>query len=52
MYIALMVLSRQMLTAEPLELELSSLEVEIAIQKLKVCKSPDIDQILAELIQA
>jgi hypothetical protein len=30
----------------------SSLEVEIAIEKLKRYKSPDIDQILAELIQA
>jgi hypothetical protein len=39
-------------TAEPLVPETSSSEVEIAIEKLKRCKSPGIDQIPAELIQA
>jgi hypothetical protein len=39
-------------TAEPLVHELSPLEVEIAIAKLKKHKSPGSDQILAELIQA
>jgi hypothetical protein len=40
-----------MCTAEPLEPEPSSFEVELAIEKLKRCKSPHIDQILADLIQ-
>jgi hypothetical protein len=39
-------------TAEPLVPEPSSLEVEIAVGKLKRYKSPGIDQIPAELIQA
>jgi hypothetical protein len=39
-------------TAEPLVPEPSSFEVEIAIGKLKRYKSPGIDQIPAELIQA
>jgi hypothetical protein len=39
-------------TAEPLVLGSSSLEVEIAIAKLKKYKSPSSDQIPAELIQA
>jgi hypothetical protein len=39
-------------TAEPLVPEPSSTEVEIAIEKLKSYKSPGIDQIPAELIQA
>jgi hypothetical protein len=39
-------------TAEPLVTEPSSSEVEIAIEKLKRYKSPGIDQIPAELIQA
>jgi hypothetical protein len=39
-------------TAEPLVPEPSSSEVEIAIEKLKRYKSPGIDQIPAELIQA
>jgi hypothetical protein len=38
-------------TAEPLVSDPSCLEVEIAIAKLKKCKSPGSDQILAELIQ-
>jgi hypothetical protein len=38
-------------TAEPLVPGPSRLEVEIAIAKLKKCKSPGSDQILAELIQ-
>jgi hypothetical protein len=39
-------------TAEPLVPEPGSSEVEIAIEKLKRYKSPGIDQIPAELIQA
>jgi hypothetical protein len=39
-------------TAEPLVPEPSALEVELAIEKLKSHKSPGIDQIPAELIQA
>jgi hypothetical protein len=39
-------------TAEPLVPEPSSSEVEIAIEKLERYKSPGIDQIPAELIQA
>jgi hypothetical protein len=39
-------------TAEPLAPEPSSSEVEIAIEKMKRYKSPGIDQIPAELIQA
>jgi hypothetical protein len=38
-------------TAEPLEPGASHLEVEIAIAKLKKCKSPGSDQIPAELIR-
>jgi hypothetical protein len=38
--------------AEPLMLEPSLVEVEIAIGKLKSYKSPDTDQILAEFIKA
>jgi hypothetical protein len=40
------------LTAEQLVPGPSHLEVEIAIAKLRKCKSPGSDQILAELIQA
>jgi hypothetical protein len=36
----------------PLVLELSALEVEVAVEKLKRHKSPGIDQISAELIKA
>jgi hypothetical protein len=39
-------------TAEPLVPEPSPFEVEIAIAKSKMYKSPGIDQIPAELIQA
>jgi hypothetical protein len=39
-------------TAEPLVLALSHPELEIAIAKLKMNKSPSGEQILAELIQA
>ena len=39
-------------TAEPLVLEPSDLEVELAIEKLNSHKSPGIDQITAELIKA
>jgi hypothetical protein len=39
-------------TAEPLIPDLSPVEVEIAIAKLKRYKSPGSDEILAELIQA
>ena len=38
-------------TAEPLVPEPSVLEVELAIEKLKRHKSPDIDQIKAEMIK-
>jgi len=39
-------------TAEPLMPEPSAFEVEMAIGKLRRHKSPDIDQIPAELIKA
>jgi hypothetical protein len=39
-------------TAEPLILEPSLVEVEIATGKLKSCKSPGTDQIPTELIKA
>jgi hypothetical protein len=39
-------------TAEPLVPESSDSEVEMAIEKLKRHKSPDIDQIAAELIKS
>ena len=39
-------------TAEPLVLEPSAFEVEMVIEKLKRHKSPDIDQIPAELVKA
>ena len=39
-------------TVEPLVPEPSAFEVELAIEKLKNCKSPGIDQIPAELIKA
>jgi len=39
-------------TAEPLVLEPSTFESEMAIEKLKRHKSPGIDQIPAELIKA
>jgi hypothetical protein len=39
-------------TAEPLESEHISFEVEITIEKSKNYKSPDIDQIPTQLIQA
>jgi hypothetical protein len=39
-------------TAEPFVPEPSISEVEVAIGKLKRCKSPGADQIPAELIQA
>jgi hypothetical protein len=39
-------------TAEPLVPEPSAFEFEMAIEKLKRCKSPGIDQIPAELIKA
>jgi hypothetical protein len=38
--------------AESLVPEPSPTEIEIAIAKLKKCKSPDIDQIMGELIEA
>jgi hypothetical protein len=43
---------KEVYTAEPLVPGPSRLEVEIAIAKLKKCKSPSSDQIPAELIQA
>jgi hypothetical protein len=42
----------ELYTAESLVPEPSLFEVEVAIQKLKRCKSLGFDQILAELIQA
>jgi hypothetical protein len=42
----------EMHTAEPFVPEPSASEVEAAIGKLKRYKSPGVDQILAELIQA
>jgi hypothetical protein len=39
-------------TAEPLVAGPSYFEVEISVAKLRKCKLPDINQILAELIQA
>jgi len=39
-------------TAEPLVSEPSAFQVELAVEKLKSHKSPDIDQIPAELIKA
>ena len=43
---------RQIHTAEPLLPELSASDVELAIEKLKIHKSPGIVQIPAELIKA
>jgi hypothetical protein len=48
----LMMLRRQMRTAEPLVPKPSCFEVEIDIKKLKKYKLPGTDQIPAELIQA
>jgi hypothetical protein len=45
-------LGRQIRTAESLVLEYSSLEVNTAVEKLKRPKSPGIDHIPEELIQA
>jgi len=41
----------EMHTAEPLMPEPSTSEVQLAIEKLKSCKSPGVDQIPAELIK-
>jgi hypothetical protein len=46
------VMQKEIHTAKPLVPDPSPLEVEIAIAKLKRCKSPGSDQIPAELIQA
>jgi hypothetical protein len=43
---------REIHTAVPLISEPSALEIELAIEKLKSHKSPGVDQIPAELIQA
>jgi len=48
----LVMLGRQIHTAEPLVPEPSAIEVELAVVELKSHKSPCIDQILAELIKA
>ena len=48
MYMALMMLGRQKYTQQ----EPSASEIELAIEKLKSHKSPDIDQIPAQLIKA
>jgi hypothetical protein len=42
----------EMHTAEPFVPKPSSSKVEVAIGKLKRCKSPGVEQIPAELIQA
>jgi hypothetical protein len=42
----------EMLTAEPFVPELSVSEVEVAVGKLRSYKSPGVDQIPAELIEA
>jgi hypothetical protein len=42
----------EMHTVEPFVPETSTCQVEVAIGKLMRCKSPGIDQILAELIHA
>jgi hypothetical protein len=42
----------EMHTAEPFVAEPRASEVEVAVGKLKSCKSPGVDQIPAELIQA
>jgi hypothetical protein len=42
----------EMHTAEPFVPEPRASDVEVAVGKLKSCKSPAVDQILAELIQA
>jgi hypothetical protein len=42
----------EMHTAEPFVPEPSASEAEVAIGKTKRCKSPGVDQILAELIKA
>jgi len=42
----------ELCTSEPLVPELSAFELEFAIEKLKSSKSPDVDQIPAELIKA
>jgi hypothetical protein len=39
-------------TSEPLILKPTPSEVEIAIAKWKICKSPGSDQILTDVIQA
>ena len=51
MYIILMLLGRQEYTAEPLVLETSAFEFELAIENLGSHKSPGINQIPAELIK-
>ena len=52
MYMGLAMLGRQKYTLKPLVPEPSTLEVELAIEKLKSHKSPGIDQIPAELLKA
>ena len=48
----LMMLGRQKHTAEPIVPEPSVSEFELATEKLEGHKSPDVDQIRAELIKA
>jgi len=43
---------REMHTAEPLVLEPSAFQIEMAIEKLKKHKSPGVDQIPAEMFKA
>ena len=52
-YLGLVMLGRhKYITAEPLVPELSAFEFEMAIEKLKRHRLPDIDEISAELIKA
>ena len=52
MYMWLMVIGRQKCTGEPLALEPSAFEFELAIEKLNCRKIPGIDQNPAVLIKA
>ena len=48
----LVILGRQIHTEETLVSQLSALEAEVTTEKLKRCKSPGTDQILAETVKA
>jgi hypothetical protein len=51
-YLVIVMSGRQKHTAEPLVPEPSAFEIEVAVEVLKVHKSPGTDQIPAELIKA